>query len=401
LGNFGDLRTQGQDGPVSIELLTSGGGVELGFGGIPDVSELLLSLVRYPFSENASSTAQVVGVNSDIASPATGSTVSVSNASHSIRLIDANEASMKVVRVNRQQWQQEGNEASVILDGLLLKAVQRVSVTQRPLSSLAGEELKHFFESLTYLRATRQRPQRGFRRGVAPFQPMGYSGEYASTVLHQRAAELVSYYPPPPIPDSVQRAREVQGWSPHRLPLAAAVTHWLGHLSLATKVETSAPDPSSEKIQIRVGIAGNPVHDITEVGFGVSQVFPILIAGLLQAPDSLFIVDLPEAHLHPRPQAELADFFCAMVKSGRHVLVETHSEMFFHRLRLRAAMDEDLMKKIGVYFVDPPRGGICCEPRPVGLRFEDELLWPEGFLQEGWETEAQISAVRAAKQTRT
>jgi hypothetical protein len=52
-----------------------------------------------------------------------------------------------------------------------------------------------------------------------------------------------------------------------------------------------------------------------------------------------------------------------------------------------------------VYFVDPPKNGICSEPRPVGLEFEDELLWPDQFLEEAYETEIQINAVRQARDT--
>jgi hypothetical protein len=68
--------------------------------------------------------------------------------------------------------------------------------------------------------------------------------------------------------------------------------------------------------------------------------------------------------------------------------------MFFHRLRLRAAMHPELLEKIAVYFIDQPMDGSCNAPRPVGLRYEDELHWPRGFLQEAWETETQIQAVR-------
>jgi hypothetical protein len=70
--------------------------------------------------------------------------------------------------------------------------------------------------------------------------------------------------------------------------------------------------------------------------------------------------------------------------------------MFFHRLRLRAAQDPSLMDKIAVYFIDASKDGVCSPPRPVGLGFKDELRWPEGFLQEGWETEMQINTVRQA-----
>jgi len=55
------------------------------------------------------------------------------------------------------------------------------------------------------------------------------------------------------------------------------------------------------------------------------------------------------------------------------------------------------MDKIAVYFIDRPVDGLCCKPRLVNLGYEGELQWPEGFLQEAWETESQINAVREAQ----
>jgi predicted ATPase len=147
---------------------------------------------------------------------------------------------------------------------------------------------------------------------------------------------------------------------------------------------------------MQVTLDGTGRHDITEIGFGVSQIVPVIVAGLLQPIGSWYAVDLPEAHLHPRPQAAIADFFCSLALSGRSMLVETHSEMFVHRLRLRAAMNPSLMDRIAVYFIDRPTSKGCASPRSVGLSFEEELTWPEGFLQEAWETETQISAIREA-----
>jgi hypothetical protein len=79
-------------------------------------------------------------------------------------------------------------------------------------------------------------------------------------------------------------------------------------------------------------------------------------------------------------------------------MVETHSEMFFQRLRLRAAMDPELMDRIAVYFIDAPaENGTCNPPRRIGLSFEDEIKWPAGFLSEAMETEIQIRSVWQAR----
>jgi predicted ATPase len=114
----------------------------------------------------------------------------------------------------------------------------------------------------------------------------------------------------------------------------------------------------------------------------------------------VFVVDLPEGHLHPRPQAALADFFCALALSGRRCLVETHSEMFFHRLRLRAAMSAELAQRTAIYFIEPPdEQGLCCDPRLISLEEGKNYTWPADFLLEGWELETQIEAAWEARRS--
>ncbi len=276
--------------------------------------------------------------------------------------------------------------------------MQHKTGTHRVLSGAARDSLVLLLENLTYLRATRERPLRGYRDDLGKQQPIGYSGEWTPSVLLRRGPEHVIDCVPPQIPKSTDEARTIDDkWKTNEETLLAALGAWLSRIELANRVETVPPSPQDTSVRMRVTLQSQAPHDITEIGFGVSQIIPVLVAGLLQPEDSLFVVDLPEAHLHPRPQGAIADFFCSLALSGRSSLVETHSEMFFHRLRLRAAMNPALMDKIAVYFIDPPKDGVCSTPRVVGLGYEEELRWPEGFLQEAWETETQINAVREAQ----
>ena len=96
--------------------------------------------------------------------------------------------------------------------------------------------------------------------------------------------------------------------------------------------------------------------DITDVGFGISQVLPIIVQGFLSKDNSLTIVEQPEIHLHPRMQAELADLFIDVVKStssreGKVLLIETHSESILKRLRRRIAEGKISHENVAIYFV--------------------------------------------------
>jgi predicted ATPase len=67
--------------------------------------------------------------------------------------------------------------------------------------------------------------------------------------------------------------------------------------------------------------------NIADVGFGVSQVLPVLVALLAAKPGQLVYLEQPEIHLHPRAQVALAEILADAAKRGVHVVAETHSAM--------------------------------------------------------------------------
>jgi predicted ATPase len=66
---------------------------------------------------------------------------------------------------------------------------------------------------------------------------------------------------------------------------------------------------------------------IADVGFGVSQVLPVLVALLVAKPGQLVYLEQPELHLHPRAQTKLAEIIADAAKRGVRVVVETHSSL--------------------------------------------------------------------------
>ena len=76
--------------------------------------------------------------------------------------------------------------------------------------------------------------------------------------------------------------------------------------------------------------------NLSDVGFGISQVLPILMQIFLAENGSVVIIEQPEIHIHPKAQADLADL-CIEVSKNKHLklIIETHSEAFLKRLRRR------------------------------------------------------------------
>lgn len=132
-----------------------------------------------------------------------------------------------------------------------------------------------------------------------------------------------------------------------------------------------------------------------DVGFGLSQVLPVLVTALASR-ERLIVVEQPELHLHPALQAELGDVFIesALGERKNTFLLETHSEHLILRImrRIRETHAGTLpkgatpvtAKDVSILFVE--RDGARCIVREMPLNERGELVkaWPGGFFEEGF-----------------
>ena len=95
--------------------------------------------------------------------------------------------------------------------------------------------------------------------------------------------------------------------------------------------------------------------NIADVGFGVSQVMPIIIRDVSLGSFGTLLVNQPEVHLHPSAQAQLANYFADRTSSRRY-LIETHSEYLINRLRLLVAKGELDPKAVLIHYFDRSSG---------------------------------------------
>ena len=77
-----------------------------------------------------------------------------------------------------------------------------------------------------------------------------------------------------------------------------------------------------------------PYRNIVDMGYGLSQVLPILTELLRPDGPDMFLLQQPEVHLHPSAQAALGSLFCSMAAAGKQIIVETHSEYIVDRIRM-------------------------------------------------------------------
>lgn len=93
-------------------------------------------------------------------------------------------------------------------------------------------------------------------------------------------------------------------------------------------------ESEGDPFQIQVKLGGNAVN-LIDVGYGVTQILPIVVDCLRGESGSTFLLQQPEVHLHPRAQAELGSFLGVLAKTQqKRFVIETHSDYLVDRIRM-------------------------------------------------------------------
>lgn len=125
----------------------------------------------------------------------------------------------------------------------------------------------------------------------------------------------------------------------------------LSSLRLLSRVHASRLRSGIFEVKVRSSAIGVPVS-LPDVGFGISQLLPILVADLQLPKGGTLAVSQPEIHLHPSVQADLAEHFVRNCHSrGIRYIIETHSEYFLNRLRLLIAKGKLLTEDVSVLYL--------------------------------------------------
>ena len=153
---------------------------------------------------------------------------------------------------------------------------------------------------------------------------------------------------------------------------------WLNEMNLADGLVVNAIG-NSARYELLVKHHGES-SNLKDVGVGVSQVLPVIVAALFAKPGHIVMVEEPESHLHPLAQSKLAELL-AQVSKERNVqfIVETHSEHLFRRMQTLIAKQQIAPNDAAMYFVE--RDGKAARMRSLELDdFGRVKNWPEGFF---------------------
>lgn len=160
------------------------------------------------------------------------------------------------------------------------------------------------------------------------------------------------------------------------------VSTWLKKLGLVDSFELQNIASNRPEYEILIRRDTNSAEvPIPNVGFGVSQILPVLTLCYYAPEGSTIILEQPEIHLHPSAQAGLADVFIDAIKTRNvQIIVESHSEHLLRRLQRRIAEEELDSNSAALYFCNMGDDG-ASTLLPLELDTYGNINnWPKGFF---------------------
>ena len=161
----------------------------------------------------------------------------------------------------------------------------------------------------------------------------------------------------------------------------------MGLIEEFSVTQISAQPQSYEVYEVKVRTKGSEDWvNLPDVGFGISQVLPVLVQCFYAPEGSIILMEQPEIHLHPSAQSALADVMIDVINSRENgkdrniqLVIETHSEHFLRRLQRRIAEDSISQEKVSVYFANLTKTPATLESLQID-KFGNIKNWPENFF---------------------
>ena len=234
--------------------------------------------------------------------------------------------------------------------------------------------LEKMLRSVCYLGPLRSRGERLYQWTGGEPANVGFSGEHSVSAMLAAKERMLN-----------------TGYKKHTRQFQKLIAEELQQLGLIDAFEVRQISDNRKEYEVKIKTPGAPDWvDLPDVGFGVSQVLPVVVQSFYAPPGSILFIEQPELHLHPSAQSNLADLFIDVLASredgvlrGVQLIIETHSEHFLNRLQRRIA-EADPAKPIksddvACYFARTTGTESSLEPLKMDL-FGNIENWPPNFF---------------------
>ncbi len=224
-----------------------------------------------------------------------------------------------------------------------------------------------------YLPGLRGNPKRFYRLSSTGPQYPGTFENYVASIIHEWQAK------------KDERLKTIAD-ALYTLGLTGQVgTKKIGDIGIELQVSRFLNDRKRE----------TDLVSIADVGFGVSQVLPAIVALIVARPSQLVYLEQPELHLHPRAQVALAQVLADAAKRGVRVVAETHSSLLLLGIQTLVAEGDLPPELVKLHWFSRNKDGVT-EVNSVDL---DEAGaygdWPMDF--DDVDLKAQSRYIKAAQ----
>ena len=245
-----------------------------------------------------------------------------------------------------------------------------------------ASKLPIFKQAFYYLNAERIGPRVAQKIKFHDYPNVGCQGEYTAQILAEYGNKNGETY------TSIEIDKKKM-FSPDNTnnTLLAQTQAWMQYLMPDININCQM-DNKMQCAQIIVEnnyTKGAPVI-ATNIGFGISYVLPIVVTGLIAQPDTIMIVENPEAHLHPSAQSKIGIFLATIAQSGVNVIVETHSDHVINGIQIATAKQKITKDLVCINYLS--KGESANQyPQPdistITINDKGELShWPKGFFDQ-------------------
>jgi predicted ATPase len=174
------------------------------------------------------------------------------------------------------------------------------------------------------------------------------------------------------------------------------INYWLDFIikGVRIKVEQSIKTLTSQILIENQYTLAEPTLS-TNLGFGISYLLPIIATGLVAAKGSYFIIENPEAHLHPSAQSKIGRFLAMVANSGVNIIIETHSDHIINGFQIAVAKKEIKSNLITINFFSEQVDQNQPLINKIYLSEKGELSdWPSGFFDQTQIDFAELIRIR-------
>lgn len=231
-----------------------------------------------------------------------------------------------------------------------------------------NHSLSNLLEGLTYITAERLGP-RDFYKLEDPWKikTVGSAGEHAISMLHSLRDQYVDHRlviesEPPTL------LRQVEARMREFFPGCGLVVEPIARMNAVT-------------LGLRTSDATD-YHRPINVGFGLTQILPIIVSTLAAKPGDLLLIENPEVHLHPAGQAMMGTYLAEVANSGVQVIIETHSDHVLNGIRRGVKSGYLKPEQVSLHFFRSPTEGLDQVVSPRLDSSGNVDVWPEGFFDQ-------------------